>query len=355
MGTVYMLNGQTIWMYATSGACLSRLLEISNLPATMSSSQVIPFWNLASEHEYSCYLPFWSLNRKEEDILLPTSAKFNLVELFRVIIDRQKSDVHQIRLQEILNSSALLFLVHTVVRTRLSLSCIDPFQHSTLLTSAVFWRFMIPERVILTAAHFNWSFLCSEFSILGRGLSVHYLLHEPDVYSSCLLPVGIIMGTPTLVVVCRLLFDRGKKLDNMVMTFATISDAILNYVLAGISTEVRILHGFTPRHFFSEVYVVSFVIMFIYEEFSSSFVFDRGKFLLSYEWGLWYLMRRDYSWILSILLTLVRVHLTNIEAHFSGKVEISDGVAPRTFLTEVFAVSLVIMFTYETEGLYYSS
>lgn len=35
--------------------------------------------------------------------------------------------------------------------------------------------------------------------------------------------------------------------------------------MAGISTQVRILHGFTPRKIFTEVYAVTVVIMFTYE------------------------------------------------------------------------------------------
>ncbi|XP_026385679.1 uncharacterized protein LOC113281212 [Papaver somniferum] len=114
-------------------------------------------------------------------------------------------DVPQILLQELLNFSVLLFLVHTIVRTRLSLSQIDPFRHSKLLTSEVFSWFIIQERVILTTTHFNWNSLHNELSILGRGLSIHYRLPSPHVYISCLLPVGMILGTQILVVVFLIL------------------------------------------------------------------------------------------------------------------------------------------------------
>ncbi|XP_026386099.1 uncharacterized protein LOC113281536 isoform X2 [Papaver somniferum] len=79
-------------------------------------------------------------------------------------------------------------------------------------------------------------------------------------------PFTDLPGTSTSFGYGRLLFDRGTKLGSILMAFTAIGDAKLNYVIAGIYTQVRILHGFTPRQFLTEVSAVTFVIMFIYED-----------------------------------------------------------------------------------------
>ncbi|XP_026386690.1 uncharacterized protein LOC113281992 isoform X2 [Papaver somniferum] len=118
--------------------------------------------------------------------LLPTSAGFFRVELFRVIIARQTCDMHPILLQEL--------------RTLLSL------KHCPLLTSATYGRIMIQEgfkQFILSSLHTSY---CScEFCIFGKGLYVHYSLPAPNIYNSYMMPVGIILGTQILVVGFQLL------------------------------------------------------------------------------------------------------------------------------------------------------
>lgn len=43
------------------------------------------------------------------------------------------------------------------------------------------------------------SLFSSDFSILRMELSVHFILHTPNVYSSCRMLMGIILGTQILV------------------------------------------------------------------------------------------------------------------------------------------------------------
>ncbi|RZC67796.1 hypothetical protein C5167_011487 [Papaver somniferum] len=124
------------------------------------------------------------------------------------VIERQNGDMHQLILHQFQQFSVLRFSVHIYVSTRFYLAriMIDSCQHIPSLTSEIYDSFMIQKGVrqfILSSLHLS-SFSCY-FSILGRGLSVHYLIPAPKVYSSCLLPVGIIMVTQIFLVEFQIL------------------------------------------------------------------------------------------------------------------------------------------------------
>ncbi|XP_026434560.1 uncharacterized protein LOC113332101 [Papaver somniferum] len=85
-------------------------------------------------------------------------------------------NVLQILSKEFRKFSVFIFSVHTNASTRLILVRIDTFQHSTLLTSKIFWRFLIQEGVMMTVAHSSWSYLHKSCRVGNSKIQVIYLL-----------------------------------------------------------------------------------------------------------------------------------------------------------------------------------
>ncbi|XP_026381800.1 uncharacterized protein LOC113276416 isoform X2 [Papaver somniferum] len=140
-------------------------------PATACSNQVIKVLTSASSRKFSCHIPLWSY-----DIVFPSTAVV-FYELLMILIARRGDDI-------LLGELLRVIVVehgHTTMLSKL----FQEFHYMSMLI------FSVPTSVRV-------------FSLFSR---FGYLLPVPYVSNSCMMPVGILRGTPILVEV--LLFSLG--------------------------------------------------------------------------------------------------------------------------------------------------
>lgn len=168
-------------------------------------------------HESYWHFRLWSCTGGKENILFPTPFKVFCMEPLMGIVDRQEEDhVLHIFFMKFKFISVLLFSAHRVSRAELYLSRIVFFLYLYLLTSEACGSFSRHETVLMADLYSKMDSklvvraLCVEdyitrVRVFSQFLRFGYLLPALKVYSSCMMPMGIIMGTQILIEVFLIL------------------------------------------------------------------------------------------------------------------------------------------------------